>query len=212
MDTKVKLQAANASTVAEREIEKLRNIVAGREAALAATVASKQLIEIQLSSLLPSQKATAEATLAEAQVELSKTVVHAGVDGTVEQFTLRKGDIVNPFMRPAGILVPDEAGRRTVLAGFGQIEAQVIRVGMVAEITCAAKPLTIIPMVVTDVQEIVAAGRVRGSDQLIDIQQVTAPGTLTAFLEPLYEGGIEGLPPGSSCIANAYTSNHDQAG
>ena len=46
LDTKVKLQAANASTVAEREVEKLRNLVAGREAALAATVASKQLIEI----------------------------------------------------------------------------------------------------------------------------------------------------------------------
>ena len=210
LDTKVKLQAANASTVAEREVEKLRNLVAGREAALAATVASKQLIEIQISSLLPSQKATAEAALAEAEVELNKTVVRAGVDGTLEQFTLRKGDIVNPLMRPAGILVPAEAGRRAVLAGFGQIEAQVIRVGMVAEITCAAKPFTIVPMVVTDVQEVVAAGQVRGSDQLLDIQQVTRPGTLTAFLEPLYPGGIEDLPPGSSCIANAYTSNHDR--
>ena len=39
---------------------------------------------------------------------------------------------------------------------------------------------------------------------------MTAPGTLTVFLEPLYEGGIEDLPPGSSCIANAYTNNHDR--
>jgi len=210
LDVKLKLQAANASTVAEREIEKLRNVVAGREAALAGTMASKQLIEIQLSSLLPSQKATAEAALAEAQVALAKTVVYAGVDGTLEQFTLRPGDIVTPIMRPAGVLIPTEAGRRAVLAGFGQIEAQVIRVGMFAEITCAAKPFTIIPMVVTDVQEILAAGQVRASDTLIDVQQVTKPGTITAFLEPLYEGGIEGLPPGSSCIANAYTSNHDQ--
>ena len=209
LDTKVELQAANASTVAEREVEKLRNVVAGRKAALSATIANKQSLEIQISSLLPTQKATAEAALAEAQVELSKTVVHAGVNGTLEQFTLRKGDIVNPFMRPAGILVPDQAGRRAVIAGFGQIEAQIMRVGMLAEITCAAKPFTIIPMVVTEVQEIVASGQVRASDQLIDVQQVTRPGTLTIFLEPLYEGGIEGLPPGSSCIANAYTSNHD---
>jgi hypothetical protein len=29
------------------------------------------------------------------------------------------------------------------------------------------------------------------------------------YLEPLYEGGLEGVTPGSSCIANAYTSHHD---
>ena len=35
------------------------------------------------------------------------------------------------------------------------------------------------------------------------------PGTILVFLEPLYEGGLDGVTPGSSCIANAYTSNHD---
>ena len=49
----------------------------------------------------------------------------------------------------------------------------------------------------------------RASDQLIDAQQAALPGTLTAFLEPLYEGGIDELPPGSNCIANAYTSNEE---
>jgi hypothetical protein len=29
-------------------------------------------------------------------------------------------------------------------------------------------------------------------------------------LEPLYEGGLDGVTPGSSCIANAYTNNHDR--
>jgi hypothetical protein len=29
-------------------------------------------------------------------------------------------------------------------------------------------------------------------------------------MEPIYKGGLEGVTPGSSCIANAYTSNHDQ--
>jgi hypothetical protein len=38
---------------------------------------------------------------------------------------------------------------------------------------------------------------------------VTRPGTLLAFLEPLYQGGIDDVTPGSSCIANAYSSNHD---
>ena len=64
-------------------------------------------------------------------------------------------------------------------------------------------------MVVTDVQNFIAAGQIRGCDQLIDPLQVTQPGSIVVWLEPLYEGGLEGVIPGSSCIANAYTSNHD---
>ena len=64
-------------------------------------------------------------------------------------------------------------------------------------------------MVVTDVQDFIAAGQFRGGEQLIDPQQVTRPGTLLVFLEPLYKGGLDGVTPGSSCIANAYSNNHD---
>lgn len=159
--------------------------------------------------MLPAQRASAEATLAEAQVELDKTVVRAGVDGILEQFTLRKGDVVNPMMRPAGVLVPSEAGKWGLIAGFNQLEAQVMKVGMLGEVTCVSKPLTIIPMVVTDVQDLIATGQVRASDQLVDAQQIARPGTITVYMEPLYEGGFEGVPPGSNCIANAYTNNHD---
>jgi hypothetical protein len=73
-----------------------------------------------------------------------------------------------------------------------------------------SKPWTIIPMVVTDVQDFIAAGQFRGGEQLIDARQVTQPGTLLVFLEPLYQGGLDGVTPGSSCIANAYSSNHDE--
>jgi hypothetical protein len=38
---------------------------------------------------------------------------------------------------------------------------------------------------------------------------VTPQGTLLVFLEPLYKGGIDDVTPGSSCIANAYSNNHD---
>jgi hypothetical protein len=27
-------------------------------------------------------------------------------------------------------------------------------------------------------------------------------------LEPIYQGGLDGVTPGSSCVVNAYTSNH----
>src|SRR5262249_4852863 len=152
---------------------------------------------------------SAEAALAEAQVDLAKTVVRAGVSGRVEQFALRVGDIVNPFMRPAGGLIPEGAGQQTLVAGFGQIEAQVMKGGMIAEVTCVSKPFTVIPMVVTDVQDYIAAGQFRGGEQLVDPQQVTRPGTLLVHLEPLFKGGLTGITAGSSCIANAYSNNHD---
>ena len=159
--------------------------------------------------LLPAQKASAEAALGQAQADLDKTVIRAGVSGRVEQFALRVGDIVNPVMRAAGILIPDGAGQRRLQAGFGQIEAQIMKVGMIAEVTCVSKPFSIIPMVVTGVQDYIAAGQFRGGEQLIDPQQVAKPGTLLAFLEPLYEGGLDDVTPGSNCIANAYSNNHD---
>jgi multidrug resistance efflux pump len=192
----------------EREVERLQLLVKGREATVAAATAARDVAQERVSTQLPADKASAEAALAEAEVELSKMVVRAGVSGQVEQFVLRVGDIVNPLMRPAGILIPDDTGR-TLTAGFGQIEAQVMKVGMAAEVTCVSKPFTIIPMVVVDVQDYIAAGQFRGGEQLIDPQQVARPGTLIAFLEPLYKGGLDGVTPGSSCIANAYSNNHD---
>ena len=84
-----------------------------------------------------------------------------------------------------------------------------MKVGMVAEVTCVSKPFKIIPMVVTIVQDYIAAGQFRGGEQLIDPQQVTRPGTLLVTLEPLYKGGMDDVTPGSTCIANAYSSNHD---
>jgi multidrug resistance efflux pump len=209
LETKQDLYRRNPGNVARRDIEKLEVAVEGRQGAIAAATAGKQTAELRISTLLPAEKASAEAALAQAQVELDKTMIRAGVNGRVEQFTLRPGDIVNPFVRPAGVLIPEGAGRRALQAGFGQIEAQIMKVGMAAEATCVSKPWTIIPMVVTDVQEFIAAGQFRGGEQLIDPQQVTRPGTMLVFLEPLYEGGLEGVTPGSSCVANAYSSNHD---
>ena len=210
LETKQELNRRNQDIVARREIERLEVVVDGRQAGIDAATAAGQAIAAKISTLLPAQKASAEAALAQAQVDLDKTVIRAGVTGRVEQFALRVGDIVNPFVRAAGVLIPETAGRTVLIAGFGQIEAQVMRKGLIAEATCMSKPWVIIPMVVTDVQDFIAAGQFRGGEQLIDAQNVTRPGTITAFLEPLYQGGLDGVTPGSSCIANAYTSNHER--
>lgn len=81
---------------------------------------------------------------------------------------------------------------------------------MIAEVTCIGQPFTVVPMVVTEVQDVIAGGQVRASDQLVDVQQLSRPGTITATLEPLYENSFGNVPPGSNCIANAYTSNHEE--
>ena len=210
LETKQELNRRTPGNVAFREIERLQERERGQLGAITAATASKQGAEERISTLLPAEKATAEAELALAQVELDKTVVRAGVSGRVEQFALRVGDVVNPLLRSAGILIPEGAGTQALQAGFNQIEAQIMKVGMVAEATCVSKPFTIIPMVVTSVQNYIAAGQFRGGEQLIELQQVARPGTLLVFLEPLYKGGLEGVTPGSSCIANAYSSNHDE--
>jgi multidrug resistance efflux pump len=208
LDVKSDLQRRNPGIVPQRDIEKLQVLVDGRQAAIDAATAAKQSEEIQVSTLLPAAKASAEAALDQAQVDLDKTVVRAGVDGRVEQFLLRSGDVVNPLMRPAGVLIPVGAGQRSLQAGFGQIEAQVLRPGMVAEAACSSLPWTIIPMVITSVQDYIAAGQFRGGEQLVDAN-VVKPGTILAFLEPLEKDGLANVTPGSSCIVNAYTDNHD---
>jgi len=205
----MKAQLLKNDAVARREVQRLANTIDSRKGSVNAALAQKQTLEAKINDLLPAQTASAEAALAQAQVELNKTLVRAGVAGTVQQFTLRPGDVVNTMIRPAGILVPTGAGKGTLIAGFGQIEAQVMKRGMIAEATCVGKPFTIIPLVVTEVQDVIAAGQLRPTDQLIDVQQMAQPGTLTVFLQPLFEGELDDIPPGSSCIANAYTNNHD---
>jgi multidrug resistance efflux pump len=210
LEVKSELQRRNPGIVPQRDIEKLQVLVDQRQAGIDAAVAVKQSAISRVSTLLPAEKASAEAALAQAQVDLDKTYVRAGVDGRVEQFLLRVGDVVNPLMRPAGILIPEGAGQQGLQAGFGQIEAQVMKEGMVAEATCISKPWVIIPMVVTTVQDYIAAGQFRGGEQLLEAQNIARPGTILVYLEPLYKGGLEGVTAGSSCIVNAYTSNHDK--
>ena len=209
LEVKSELQRRNPGIVPQRDIEKLQVAVDGRQAAIDAAAAAKEAEETNVSTLLPAEKASAQAALEQAQVELDKTVIRAGVDGRVEQFFLRPGDIVNPLMRPAGVLIPEGGGARSLQAGFGQIEAQVLKPGMIAEAACVSVPWTIIPMVITTVQDYIAAGQFRGGEQLIDAS-VARPGTILTFLEPMAKDGLDNVTAGSSCIVNAYTSNHEE--
>jgi len=208
--TKSELQRRNADIVAAREIEKLQTLVATRQGAVDAATAAKQASQTRITSVIPAEKASAEAQLTAARVELDKMTIRAGMDGRVYQFVLRVGDIIQPapFFKAAGILIPDNAGPDRLLAGFDSIEAQVLKTGMAAEATCMTKPMAVIPLVISNVQSVIAAGQITATDQLTDLSRFK-PGTLTVTLEPLYDGVLDDVPPGSSCIVNAYSNNHD---
>ncbi len=209
---KQELREKNAGIVSDQELQRLTHTVSSRVGALASAVANQGAVAAKLSLVLPSQQASSRETLEQAEVELEKTTVFAGVSGRVQQFFLQPGDYVNPILRPAGLLIPTEnveSGRQMVQAGFSQLSAPVIKKGTLAEISCLSKPFTVIPMIVVNVQDVIAAGQVRPTDQLIDILDRARPGTLTVWMEPLYEGGLDGVIPGTKCIANAYTYNHD---
>ncbi|MDG1942983.1 MAG: biotin/lipoyl-binding protein [Halioglobus sp.] len=206
------LASRGAQLVSKIELERLENTVDSRSGGVDSAKANIASVVAQRESVLPSQLESAKRALEQAEVELGKTIVYAGVDGTVSQFFLQRGDYVNPILRPAGILIPNEgpeSGRYQIAAGFSQLATQVIHVGTLAEVACLSRPFEVIPMVVIRVQPVVAAGQLRPSDNLLDAQQRARPGTLTVVMEPLYEGGMEGVMPGSKCIANAYTNNHD---
>jgi multidrug resistance efflux pump len=208
LDRRAEIQRKSPGAIAEADVARMRVQVATAQGGLDAALASREAIRSEIEFQLPAEKASAEAALREAQVALEKTLVVAGTNGIVQQFALRPGDVVNPMLKPAGILVPERM-ITGLLAGFGQIEAQVIKVGMIGEVTCIAKPWQIVPMVVTQVQNVIASGQVRPTDQLVDVQQLARPGTITVIMETLYPGQLDDLPQGGSCIANLYTSSHE---
>ena len=206
----LELKERGSSAVRQTEIDRLENLVGQREGQLDAARASKAAVETNIVVLIPAQQASAKAALEQAEAELAKTIVYAGVSGMVEQFALQPGDYVNPILRPAGLLIPDEFTERDrFAAGFGQLTANVIKPGMYAEMGCLSKPFTIIPMVVVGMQTVIPSGQMRPTDALRDPQDTGRPGTVTVFLEPVYEGQAADILPGSTCLANAYTNNHD---
>jgi multidrug resistance efflux pump len=191
-----------------REVERLQTLVSAREAAVEAAEATRRSVETRIDELLPAQRASAEAALAEAQVALDQSTVYAGIDGELQQFALQPGDIVTALGRPAGILVPPDVGAETFIAAFDQISAQALSSGMIAEMACPSLPFRVIPMRLTDVQDFLPSGQFRPTDRLLDVQDLARPGSVMATLRPLYPGTTDAIPRGSSCIVNAYSDHH----
>ena len=80
LEAKQELYRRNPGNVPFREIERLQERAKGQLGAIDASAAAKQSVEERISVLLPAEKASAEAALDQAQVDLDKTVVRAGVE------------------------------------------------------------------------------------------------------------------------------------
>ena len=208
LDRNTTLRDEGSSAVRLAEIDRLENLVAEREAQVVAAQSKRAAVVQQIEELIPAQLASANAQLDAALTELDKTVINAGVTGRVEQFGLQVGDYVSPLLRPAGILVPSNSGHDRFQAAFNQLSAQVIKPGMIGELGCMTKPFTVIPVVVVQVQDVIPSGQIRPSDELRDVQTNTVPGSILVYMEPLYKGMADQIPPGSNCLANVYTDNH----
>ena len=64
------------------------------------------------------------------------------------------------------------AGSRPSWPVSGRSSRRCMKVGMIGEVTCIAKPWQIVPVVVTEVQNVIASGQVRPTDTLVDVQQL----------------------------------------
>jgi multidrug resistance efflux pump len=125
-----------SSAVSQQEFDRQSARVAAQEAAVQAAISQEASARARVDTLLPAQRVSAEASVAQAQVELDLTTVYAGTNGMVQQFALQVGDYVSSLLRPAGIIIPEASGELRMQAAFGQISSSVLKVGMLAEVTC----------------------------------------------------------------------------
>ena len=94
--------------ISERDVDLYENRVTEVQGELDAAIARRDEVQENIDALLPAQQKTAQETLDQAQVELDKTVIYADIAGRISQFILQPGDIVNPLLRPAGIIIPTD--------------------------------------------------------------------------------------------------------
>ena len=152
-------------------------------------LANKESVVSQIDFQLPAEKASAEAALKQAQVELAKTTVYAGVDGWVEQFILRPAtSSIRCCGRPASGACRGwprrNPGRFRADRSPGDPEGDDRRGDLHGD------PLCRHPCCGDRGPKCYCLGQVRPTDQLVDPMQAAQPGTITAYLTPLVLGNL----------------------
>jgi len=106
---------ASSRSVTSKSFEVLQ---AGRQGALDSATASNNPRRSAVTALLPTEKASAEAALAEGAGGSGQDLYSSGVDGRVEQFRVAHGDIVNPMITVGRRSYSGTVRGQTLSAGF----------------------------------------------------------------------------------------------
>ncbi|QUS58568.1 HlyD family secretion protein [Pseudovibrio brasiliensis] len=210
-ELKMKNSAAFQRARLERAISQRDTSVADVKAAKAKLEAAK----VQAYSTLPSQLASAKATLEQAEIELKKTRVYSLVDGVVEQVTLHVGArAAQAAMAPAMVIIPDRTQKEgsRVVAGFSQVSRTELYEGMAAEIACEsnfniAMYHTVLPARITRIQKSISSGQMGPSGKLMEPGERAKRGQIVAHLDLVYPEHQKYLVPGSGCVVQTYTTD-----
>ena len=98
-EVRMEVQRRSPGSISERDVARMQITMETAQGALDSALAARDAVVSQIEFQLPAQKASAEAALQEALVDLQKTLVVAGTDGTVQQFALRPGDVIEQVNR-----------------------------------------------------------------------------------------------------------------
>ena len=165
--TRAELMRRNANAISQREIERAQVAVDTAQGAVDAALAGK------------ARRPVADRLRAAGREGERRGRAGAGPGRARQDAGRRRHRRHRPAVRAAARRrrQPDDPPRRhprarratrpALIAGFGQIEAQVMKVGMIGEVDLRRPiPFTVIPMVVTEVQDVIASGQIRPTDQL----------------------------------------------
>jgi len=185
------------------------------EAKVAQAQAELDQANLQLNEVLPAQRASANAALEQAKVELAKTIVHSQVNGVVDQVTLHVGARASQIAtNPAMLIIPDrdEAHPKRIFAGFSQVARSVLYVGMPAEVACdtnfnVAMVDAVLPARVIAIQPEIAAGQVTATGRLLEPSEFSKRGEVAVLLDLVYPKHKDLLINGSGCIVQTYDRN-----
>lgn len=149
-----------------------------------------------------------KAELADAEFQLSQTVMRAPTDGTVEQSFLREGMMaVQLPLRPVMVFNHDEPA--VFAAAFLQNSSQRLTPGYPAEVAFPAVPGRIFHAKVKIVQNAIAQGQLQPSGSLIAPEEIHGEGRIMVtfeFADPA-ELARYRLVPGTTGIAAVYSDH-----
>ena len=188
-DTRAELLARGSGAVSVRDVEQALVRVQAQEAALAAAEATRDAVQAQLDIELPA-RVDNRPDRACRRRRWRSTARWSWRARTASCSSSRCAPATwsTRCSGPPASSCPS-AGSRASWPASGRSSRGVMKVGMIGEVTCLAKPLTDHPDGGDrDPGRHRHRARSAPTDQLVGVEQFSKPGTITVLMEPLYEG------------------------